>query len=155
MSISADNPEFEKPSSFGVIGPNLLAHEATKCLDALQCGCPLEGEGSPFSAELQRAAVDRIHSGAERMCGETPGDDDRAVFVDLVGGLDYREQSAKFIGLDENLLSLPPEGAEPKPLPGLLGPTGEDDVLQFKRTAVLPTQDRSAFFRQRYAASFH
>ena len=40
------------------------------------------------------------------MCGEATGDDDRAVFVDLVGGLEYREHSAKFIGLDENLLSL-------------------------------------------------
>ena len=95
MSISADNPEYEKPSSFGVISPNCLVHEATKCLDALHCGGPLEGEGSPFSAELQRAAVGRIRSGAERMCGETPGDADRAVFVDLVDGLDYREQSAK------------------------------------------------------------
>ena len=58
MSISADNPEFEKPSSFGVIGPNFLVHDATTCLDALQCAGPLEGEGSPFSAELQRVAVD-------------------------------------------------------------------------------------------------
>ena len=78
------------------------------------------------------------------MCGETPGDDDRAVFVDLVGGFDYREQSAKFIGLEENLLSLPPEGAEPKPLQGLLGPTGEDDVRQFIRMAVLPTQEQAS-----------
>jgi hypothetical protein len=78
------------------------------------------------------------------MCGETPGDDDRAVSVDLVGGLDYRGQSAKFIGLEENLLSLPPEGAEPKPLPVFLGPTGEDDVLQFIRTAVLPTQKQAS-----------
>ena len=79
------------------------------------------------------------------MCGETRGDDDRAVFVDLVGGLDYREQSAKFIGLEENLLSLPPEKAESKTLQGLLGPTGEDDVRQFIRMAVLPTQEQASY----------
>ena len=102
------------------------------------------GEGSPFSAELQCAAVDRFRFGAERMRGETPGDNDRAVFVNLVGGLNYRERSAKFTGLEENLLSLPPEGAEKKPLPGLLGPTREDDVRQVIRTAVLPTQEQAS-----------
>ena len=72
------------------------------------------------------------------------GDDDRAVLVDLVGGLDYKEQSAKFIGLEENLLSLPPEGAEPKPLPGPLWLTREDDVRHFINTAVLPARKQAS-----------
>ena len=75
-------------------------------------------------------AKSRIRVGTARMCQEQPERPDKAVFGDLAGaGSEYFETTWTFTPLHVTILSRPADGAEPRPLSELLGPTGVDKVL--------------------------
>ena len=141
MAVYVQDVEWPLAPRDGPLSVSGLTSSACKCLDDLVRGGDLGSEKSPFPEAMQAASVQRVRVGAERMCREFPTGNDRDVFADVVGGLDYQGGSTTAVGLVENLLSLPPQGAVPKPLQGLLGPTGEDEVQTFVNEMVLPMEE--------------
>ena len=115
---------------------NGLVDDTFSLLDELRSGGKHAG-----SAKSWVGADARIRAGAACMCVEKPEKLDREVFNDLVGpALDYLENGASFVPLDDSALSLPERGAVPKDLAVLLGPTGEDEVASFVSSALLPNE---------------
>lgn len=141
MVLFSDDSEWPVATGGGPQSVGGLTSAARKCLDDLVRGGDLGSETSPFPEALQAASVQRIRVGAERMCRELPTGNDRDVFADVVGGLDYQGESTTAVGLEESLLSLPLQGAVPKPLSGLLGPTGEVEVHQIVNEMLLPIEE--------------
>ena len=89
------------------------------------------------------AAVSRIRVSAARMSSEKPSRPDREAYDELVGpALDYPQNGASFVPLENDALSLPECGAEPKDLAVLLGPTGVGEVESFVSSAILPNEVR-------------
>ena len=118
-----------------------MVHDAVSMLSELRGGGA--SSASQFSTPEVAVAKARIHASAERMCKEQPILPDKSVFGDLAGlGLEYFEPGSTFTPLMDDLLSLPPAGAEPRPLAELLGPTGVDEVATFCVKSLLPTEIR-------------
>ena len=115
MALHVCNHETPPAPLDGPMSVTGLALAASKVLDDLV--------KAPFPSDVRDASLVRIREGAEHMRQELPVAKDADVFGDVCGGLDYAEQSTTAVGLDENLLSLPQEGAVPKPVRRLLGPT--------------------------------
>ena len=123
------------------VQPDHLVHDA---LDMLQ---ELRGGGTSKDLQFDASSVDAsvaiIRVSATRMCKQQPTLPDREVFVDLAGhGLEYFVAGTTYTPLDDSVLSLPKDGAEPQRLASLLGPTGEDEVASFIGKSVLPTEVR-------------
>ena len=108
MALHVCNHETPPAPLDGPMSVTGLALAASKVLDDLV--------KAPFPSDVRDASLVRIREGAKHMSQELPVAKDADVFGDVCGGLDYAEQSTTAVGLDENLLSLPQEGAVPKPV---------------------------------------
>jgi hypothetical protein len=96
--------------------------------------------GAP--SELQFRSVDRLLSLSNRMVGDfDPSLVPSECLSEISGGCDYRGNPSTCVALDEDLLSLPIEGVEPRPLSSLLGPLAFDKISALLNSSVLPINE--------------
>ena len=118
-----------------------LSEKAVKLANELFCGADVSlGESAGDECHLRAFA--NVFGPASRMAADFDPDVSwSAAFSDIGGGLDYRGVSTSFIPLDESLVALGPEGAEPLPYSRLLGPSGLEEVQNFISSSVLPISE--------------
>lgn len=107
------------------------------------------------------AAVDDVLDHGElaacclRMGSPPAGLTPEEAFGELVGEDLYSEAPSSAVPLDDKLLSLRPEGSQPKPLCELLGPGGGDEVQQWYNSHFVPCAEAQSALEESGVRIFH
>ena len=121
------------------VSPHRLTDDAIVALNEMNFGGPRGESSLGASVPLHDSAHKILRQHAAALCQSCPTTSPKEAFEQVMHGTDYKQASCACVPLDVSLLSIREEGAEPKALQRLLGPTGFEEVERFLSDCVLPT----------------